>query len=289
MLEISDEMLMSYADGALGPAERSMIDERVRSDEVLLRRLRVFEVTGRSLARLYDPVFSAPVPDQLIDSVRTGRACVRPASSFGPKFVGAVRDAVRSFLSEGQGLALAGACALVLVAGAAAVHMRNVTPHSSPVGALLANENGQSVAKGEFRLALETLPSNAPARFAGSDTSAAVSLLSFKSRDGSYCRKYQLRDHEGQMSAGVACRDGSGAWRIDVEARVAHVLELERALAGKPGPDKSVVAGAEGSDSTAGTGAQKIEERIDSLISGAALGTSEEADQLKKSWGSQPH
>ena len=79
MSQISDEMIMAYADGELGDDDRRAVETYLAGNPAAAARLRAFEVSGRSLARLYDDAMRQPVPDRLIQSVRTADVA-RPVS-----------------------------------------------------------------------------------------------------------------------------------------------------------------------------------------------------------------
>jgi anti-sigma factor RsiW len=62
---LSDEILMAYADGQLKPAEMARIELLLASDPGLRARLEVFRATGRNLASLFDGHCNAPLPSRL--------------------------------------------------------------------------------------------------------------------------------------------------------------------------------------------------------------------------------
>lgn len=99
-----------------------------------------------------------------------------------------------------------------------------------------------------------------------------VSLYSFKTREGGYCREYEMKDGRGKEFAGVACRDAGGVWDIDVQTSIekAHALVVRKnpvVASGEPNPVTNA--------------------RINELIAGQTMGEQEEGELLKKSWMNQ--
>lgn len=275
MPEISDEILMSFADGMLSPQEHVEVAAAVRNDPELARRLRAFEATGIALQRLYDPIFNEPVPARLIERIRSYQAPVVPARPT-PSRIGGLWSLLSTMsVAPARPLLFGGACAAALIVGWAGFEGYNPSSGDGPA-IVVAGKDGHAVATGDFKAMFETLPSRVRAEFKAAD-GAAIVLLSFKSKDAAYCRQYELQMAEGRPLSGVACRTSAGEWRIDREAEISRAANLEMAAS----PGKLVVAG-DGDDS-----ASAVEQRVDELIAGDALGGDEERAAMRRAWANE--
>ena len=294
MPELSDEILMSFVDGMLAPEEQARVAMLVRDNRELARRVRAFERTGAALSALYEPMAKEPVPQYLIETIRKGArapAPVKAKAGLLEQVKDFVREAVEgaSFRNpQSYAYAMAGVAAL---AAGWAGYTQFIYPQfmgpSAHERAVIANLKGKRVAIGELARLLESKPSLFPSKFIEAE-GAAVALLSFKSRDGTYCRQYEMQLPERKPVSGIACRDAKGRWTLDKQAVVARARNLENV--GVPGnPGKMVVSGqqepeAQGDD---GEGASSVEARIDELIAGPALGSVDEGRMLKKQWSDE--
>jgi len=290
--EISDEILMSFADGMLDAEEHARVAALVRANPELARRVRAFECTGAALSKLFDPIAKEPVPHYLLDvinkSAPTAKAAdVRTSSSFLQHAMDIVREALAAANLNHQGFGYAAAVAAAAAIGWAG-YMQLSNPNFLGTGAreraVIANVKEGRVAIGDFARLLETKPSLFPSKFSETE-GAAVALLSFKSKDGSYCRQYEMQLSGRKPVSGVACRDAEGRWLLDKQVTIARARNLENI--GLPG--KTVVAGqpeneAQGDD---GETALSVEARIDELISGPALGSVDEGRLIKRQWSEE--
>lgn len=156
MSEISDEMLMSYADGALAGPLRDRIALALKTDPELARRLVAFENTGRPLSRLYDEVLREPVPERLISAIRNAPVAspqLRSAVRSQPQgLIDRIGSAVKGLIPEGRVLMLAGACSAALVLALTGAWQQGLLPglDDGPAEGILAQENGRLVARGHL-------------------------------------------------------------------------------------------------------------------------------------------
>lgn len=256
MSDVTDDMLMAYADGVLEPGEIARVEKRLAKDPGLARRLALFEKTsGRVLAPVYDDVLTAPVPDRLLRAAG-GVAVAAPAPApeaahggiFGEMF-GRLIEGVRGLLPQGTpGWAAATALGCVLLAGVfAARKLSEQVPDPQP-----------------FRIALETAQSNTSIRFMAAGGERRITpVLSFQDREGRFCRKYHVVRADTSRVAGIACRDATGDWKIDTEADAGRAPRI--------GAYETV-------------GAPAIDDRIVDMIKGDAFGRAQEDEFLKKGW-----
>ena len=295
-LEISDEVLMAFADGALDAETHASIAARLTVEPELARRLRVFATTGHALSALFDDVMREPVPERLLTAVRRGSPVGQgllngaPARSRGASRwnlgQSALLDAVKNFLGSGGGIAVAAVAFAMLLAlglsGQILLRTGNDDLAAAETG-LVAREKGRLVAIGGLRDALETMPSGTRMDVAAPPGASVHAVLSFRNRTGQYCRQYEAGLAGGQLVAGLACRGDDGAWGIDLQA----LAEFNAGSAAA----KAKSEGARGEHATASgaSGVAALEARIDELIEGDAFGREEEGELLKKSWGNQPN
>jgi hypothetical protein len=204
-MKFSDEMLMAYADGELDLVARAEIEAAMARDPEVARAVERHRATAARIRGAYEGVLAESVPDRLAALVSgTGSA---PIVDFA---------APRSARRLGVGplrlpawAALAASLALGLFVGMLVLREPAV-PFASVDGAL--------VARGELDTALDSQLASAAAE------ARAVRIgLSFRNRDGDYCRTFQL---QRDALAGLACRS-SGAWQLQV-------------LAGAPAPEGEV-------------------------------------------------
>lgn len=266
--QISDESLMAYADGELSAAERRDIERVLAQAPEMRTRLDAFAGTGRHLSRLFDEAMQSPVPQRLIDTVRSTPIGAKGADVTIVDFAQA-RAAKRNWRVSTAISYAAAACVAFVIAGYGARHLLLDQQHagSVPFG-IAVTEQGQKIAGQDLAAALDTVVSSGEAR--KHDQGVAVTIkpvLSFATATGEYCRQYKVLRAAPQPSfAGVACRDGA-AWRI----------EAHEAFAAKPGADSQIVVA--GSDNPA-----SVEAAIDKLISGDVLSVEDEAAALQRNW-----
>ena len=71
-LTMSD--INAYLDGALNEERRREIEEAIRTDVEAASLLQQYRQQVRELHRIYDGVLKEPVPDQMLDLLRSKRA-----------------------------------------------------------------------------------------------------------------------------------------------------------------------------------------------------------------------
>ena len=246
--QISDEMLMAYADGELDAAGRAEVEAFVQGDADAAGRLAAFARSGRGLGRLYSQPIHEPVPARLLETVRTTPMQRVPRRSV----LSGLADALLGRTGMPAQFATAAIDGLIVAGGA---HL------------LKPDRNSTTGVSESLRLALEIAPSR-PAKDA--PTGAVTPVLSFASVNGRFCRQYVQPGDNGQRIEGVGCRSENGEWRIEAQASVAG-----------PGSSKSAVAPASGS------GEASVESAVDRLIKGIALDPRDEAKLIAKHWRSE--
>ena len=188
-MDFSDETLMAYADGELDAVTRAQVDAALAGDAALARRVAAQRALQLQLQSSFAGVLAEPVPQRLLDAARS------TAGTASAKVVELRPRPVRRWQEWG-------ALAAGLLLGALGLQL--VQHASSPT---VGVRNGGLVAQGTLARSLDTqLASNQPA-------TAGVKLgLSFRTRDGVYCRSFELRD---SATAGLACHNGAD-WQLRV-------------------------------------------------------------------------
>lgn len=271
MTTVTDHDLLSWADGQLPPAEQQRIDALVANDPELRARAEPYLRTRIIL----EEVFAAParerVPDRLVELI----VSQAPVASEGPVTLG--RHAIRLahvvkglFTIELMRPAALTAAGLTVVAGA--ILLLRAAPSEADL--VQSTPQGQ-IAGGVLHAALESahsVPVNAalPARTAAN---VANPVLTFESRDWTYCREYRARDRESLAFAGVACRLADGTWHIKHHERIAG--------AARPGPDGAY--GPAGSDDMT-----SLDAVVGALQTSDVLLPEDEARLIANRWPKRP-
>jgi anti-sigma factor RsiW len=228
---LTDEILMAYADGVLDAAAAGRVAAQLKTDAQARARVAMFRATGRALSPLYDGVLQEPVPEPLIEFVMShgkerearpapsaGRAPARRRRARGSRFWASFKERL---IPEGAGWQLAAASAAALALGVSAGSFLSGEGSDGASGpSLAALRQGKIVASGALHHVLENLPSNEErAAGSGQGATAVRAVLTFKTREGGYCREYELAAPQGQFQ-GLACREADGRWAVE-----AHIAQ----------------------------------------------------------------
>ncbi len=191
-----DERLIAYLDGELSEQDRTAFEAEMAADPALAEQVAQHRHLGALIADAYAPILHEPVPPQLVTLASAANDT----------------DTGRRRLVLPQWAAVAASLALGVLAG------RELWPERGP----LAAHGGELVARGGLERALTTQ--------LASDGGAVRVGLSFKARDGRYCRTFQSAP---EHLAGIACR-GDGHW----------VAQTTTAWTPQPGADYRTAASA---------------------------------------------
>lgn len=242
---VSDEVLMAYADGELGDGEADRIGRAIDNDPALAARLKVFRLTGRTLAPQFDALDLGETPASMLDAIRSTPVRTRP--TLASRLQGFL-DGLR--LGPTPWPALAGLAAGLLIG----VSVAQLAGHGGTM--FTVKPDGMIVASGTLGKILESSPS------AVAGTSDIVATSSFESVDDRYCRLYQA-----PRQTGLACRNPAGDWQI---------LAMGE---GTPG------AGETEYGPSGGSGASAVSDLVGQMRkSEAALSPATEADLIARKW-----
>ncbi len=277
-----DVILMAYADGVLDGETRARVEAMLQRDAESLRRVEAFRATGAPLSDLFGKPMQEPVPSNLVDFVlnygQEGAASANAKRS-GPSLALGERPALSARWRKLKRWAawenragpaiwqLAAASAAALIIGVSAGWMLH-DGSSDDSASLAAFTKGQVFAGGALRQVLETSPSGQVARIAGNARDATVmrTSLTFRSKGGSFCREYEVATAGLGNFAGLACREEGGKWALKI-----HVAQANARPGAKAAP-------ADGPHESA------LDEIVDRMMEGIALGREEEEAAISKGW-----
>lgn len=205
--------LQAYADGELDAAQTAQVEAALRTDPQLAQALERLRSLQARLRAGFAPVLDEPIPARLLAAARA-----RPADAPGqdtaiaalpPSPVHATGQASRPAPLRPRARrrwALPAALAAALLLGLW-IAQRQLPQGATPGPTVAATQGG--IAKGALAQALTQQLSG--------QTQAGVRIgLSFRDRDGHYCRTFALP----RASAGLACQR-DGAWRVELLAPAA--------------------------------------------------------------------
>ena len=238
-MTFSDEDLMAYADGELDDHKRQQIQDAMSRDPEIARRVASHQALKDSLRAGFEPVLQEPVPDRLLTAARSksGSSKSNVVPLRGHKV--AVRPQSRWF-------ALAASFAL----GALALQFGRTLLRSDSI----TERDGQLLAAGKLHAAL----SNQLVAAQTQDSAVQIGV-SYLSRNGHYCRTFQMRE-----LGGLACNE-AGNWKLEVLARESHAANSEYRPAASNLPPAVVQA-------------------VTNTISGEPLDAKEEASARAQKW-----
>jgi hypothetical protein len=204
------EQLSRYLDGELSEAARAGLDDRLAREPELAAALARMRRIDDGIRRAYGA--GEAVPEHITTLLSAAPDNVVP-------------------LPLRRRTAWPAALAASLVAAVALLLLQTQDP---------AREDGVFGGDPLLTAALDTLPSRADGWNPLADGRRLRPVLTFPSRDGSWCREYLLREAESDWR-GVACRS-DGRWETQVLAR-ATFLAADNAYRPAGADDSDAVAG----------------------------------------------
>jgi anti-sigma factor RsiW len=186
MKSFSDEILMAYADGELDEVTRHAVEEAMRKDAALARRVAQHRAMRNDVFAAYAPAAEEAVPPRLSQPLR--QATVVSLDS-----VRARREAEQQ------------------AARKASRAPRWSWPEWGAMAAMLPIEHGETVASRDGVLVAQgRLATALDQQLAGSGGPVRIGT-SFLAQDNSYCRSFTT----AQEVSGLACKQG-GAWKVQL-------------------------------------------------------------------------
>jgi hypothetical protein len=213
-----DEIVMAYVDGELDAARRAEIEAAIAGDPALAQRIEQQRALRARLGGAFAKVMEDRVPDRLAAAARGVAASGDPARGNVLKFPARAAHVPSAPWRTREWTAMAAS----LLVGVLLSWRFFGSSGSSP---MVAGEDGL-LARGELAVALDR-------QLASEQTGDEPILigLTFKARDGNYCRSFVMRSAN---TAGLACRAGS-EWRIPAsESAAVHEGGMQQAGSALP-------------------------------------------------------
>jgi hypothetical protein len=196
------QRVMAYVDGELDADARDEFERALAADPSLQAAIERERALRAALAAAYGPVLDEPMPASLQAAVRADNAVVDLAA--------ARRAKQRSAPARRWHWPEWGAMAACLVLGVALGFGGVSFVPGARDDVIARRVDGVFVAQGSLdRVLTDALAAD------GSASPALAVGLSFKARDGRYCRSFVTG--AVTATAGLACRDG-GAWQLQALA-----------------------------------------------------------------------
>lgn len=207
-MNVSEEMLGAYLDGELDDEGVATVERAMRDDPGLVAAVARGRALREQLRQAYAPMLVEPLPARLLAPLSRNTGGHRRSG------------ARRGRWQPPQWAALAAALVLgVIVAPWARQALSPELLQPSPRGLVAGGELAHAL---DRRLASDIQP--------GTDR-AITTGLSFRARDGRYCRSFAL---PARALAGLACRDADG-WQLAALGQSVPVEgELRRAASPLP-------------------------------------------------------
>ncbi len=269
MSDVSDEMLMAYADGELSAAERRQVEACLAADPAASQRLEIFAGTRGLLREALGGAASEPIPDRLLDAVLgVASTAVMPAIRRGSVAQPSLLSQIRSFLLPLTPAHAVGAAAALVLAFGVDSATRQMGLSGATSAPLVSSSGGKLFAQGPLQQVLDGTPSGTAAAFgAGAEAGSIKALMTFKRQDGQPCRIYELDHASGGAANGVSCRTPAGQWSLEVHSGIAAAKSKPGQVVPASGPASPIVDAA-----------------VDRMISGDAFGAEEEAKLITNKW-----
>lgn len=199
-MKVSEETLMAYVDGELDAEQVGAVEQAMREDAAVAAAVAAHRGLRERLQQAFAPVLDEPVPERLLAAANAGAANDTSEASATVVPLRAARNtrAPRRGWRWPEWTALAASLAIGVL----------VAPWLRPDGpsSLLEMSGDGLVARAELAQTLDTRLASE-----GAGTGSVSVGLSFRARDGHYCRTFVLEPP--RSVAGLACRDGDG-WQV---------------------------------------------------------------------------
>lgn len=273
MSEITDEMLMAFADGQLAAADRRRVADYIATRPDARARVEMFKKTSAELRTRFNDALVEPVPARLlaaINNAATDRYLAQHKSN-APHKTSLMSSIFEVMFPSWPTLITYGAIAATLVIGTVIGSQWQSTPHSSVIRwqDMVALNEGRIWAKEKFRDGLEKTPVGT--QVALNDELTFTPIMTFERKGGGYCRQYNLENNAGSQIAGVGCRNSAGDWTVEVQSEIAGSANAHNQNA-----KKVEIAGA--------TTPRIVDKAVDKLIKGDVIPKETEAQILAGNW-----
>lgn len=273
MAEITDELLMAYADGALDPATCATVEAALEQCPQYREKVEKFRATRDPIHVAFREQLEARHLAPLIDRIRSNE--FDPAvTAAKPNSEGVIRIFGETIQARGYGyrrhLPAAMAASVALLVGAALGWSLNSRPvvTSQLSRGFVTFSDGSLLAQGALRELLEGARSDAPVAAKTVDGKAwkLSASFTFRSTKQSPCRRYEISGSAGRF-AGYACRSGEGQWLVRAHANLATKVPNSKAFAPAGGDEDAA-----------------LEAAIRAAMDGDVYQSGEEAELIARGW-----
>ena len=268
-MNLSEEVLTAYADGELDARTREQVEVAILADPQAARRVAEHKALRSKLRESFDQVLDEPVPERLLAAARGDAASLErstgtmsAANTVEAADVRKGKDNVIPLrgrrVARPKVVSYWGAIAASFVVGAVVWHFGAQLYAPGP----LDERDGELLASGALDRALSTQ------LVKDQDVQSAVHIgVSFRSKDGNYCRTFQLQGKDNL--AGLACRQ-QDRWRLQVVAR-----------------GEAATAGSQGYRPAGSSLPSAVAQAVDQVIDGEPLDAEAEAQAKTQQWQSR--
>jgi hypothetical protein len=197
-MNVTDELLMAYADGELDAATRAQVEHEIANNPSLAKQVERHRELRARLQNTFDPILSESVPERLKASL-----------SASPEKTVIDLTQVRTKIAEKRLQPISFNRPLNWLSLAASVIVGIL------IGVLAFNRSDEFALQGERLVAKGTLARSLGEALAGNSTGSAVRIgLSYEAQSGDFCRTFVM---PARNLAGLACHaqhEPADAWRI---------------------------------------------------------------------------
>lgn len=201
---LSDEILMAYADGELGPSETLEVAAAVAADPALAARVKAFTQSRKAVAEAFADKESGPMPDPMAERIRALAAATSPAQpTEGPAEEKVLALPQRRRVPFWQ---LPIAASIALLAGYGLGQYLSAVPAPGTLAASILGEP-------DLPAIIATAPSGNRQTL---DSGAEVTFIAtFENGDGNLCREFEHDQPNLTTTVAVACRTAND-WQVQL-------------------------------------------------------------------------
>ena len=269
MVEISDELLMAYADNALDPATSATVEAALEKQPQYRELVEIFRSTRHPIRIALREGLETIDLGPLIDRIRRDEFTAPKTDS--ARVVRIYGDKTRAHgYRFRQHLPLAMAASIALLIGATLGWSLNMRPAVTTQlsGGFVRFSDGGLLAEGALGELLEHATSDTyiMAKTEDGKVWRLNTSFTFRSVKRSPCRRYEIDGNVRGRFAGYACRTDQGQWLIQAHAGV-----------GPKGQNSGYIP-------AAGDGDTALEAALRATMDGDAYQSSEEAELISRRW-----
>jgi anti-sigma factor RsiW len=269
--DLSDEILMAYADDALDPAEQAGVEAAIEKRPDYQLKVAKFRATRKPVQQAINDQVKIDRFAPLVARIRGDERRTIAAGDKGARIFTLPGARVRTLSTAPRTqwpTAIAAALALLIGGGLGWFTRGVATPGLPASPTFVAFSAGDLVAEGALANVLETARSGAAlGTRAGDGAWQLKTSFSFHAA-GSPCRRYEMSNEAIGRFGGYACRSRDGRWLVHAQ------MTLD-----KKGPGGTGFTPAAGDDDAA------LDSAIRAAMDGDVLRSEEEAQLIADRWG----